>query len=106
MPTSIFSYLDKWYELQKFFDTYWVVCGSLHRKARLEGLVAWAKRKNIEGPGRYYRSLLIEEDTRIWTYRRRWPLAVCLANLAFSVNTLIFPLPKATYSKGYAKRNL
>jgi len=89
--------------LPQFFSDYWSICGSIHRKNKLENLIKWAKRKRLTPQRNYYQRCLIEEDDRLFRYRIRPPYATVLAEVAVLINTVLNPQcrPHRQYRKSY-----
>jgi hypothetical protein len=54
-----------WRRCTLLWDQWCAIQGSLNRRAELEGLVRWAKRKHLLGPLRFYRLRLQDEEVRI-----------------------------------------
>ena len=67
---------------------------SLNRVDELRRLMAWARRKRLEGPLRLYTSRMVEEECKIMKISSRFPNQVRLARVVHMISILVSPKPR------------
>jgi hypothetical protein len=104
MRDSLLKGYNQYYFIRQFFSDYWMSCGVLNRKRDLEQLIQWAERKRISGVQRWYQTLLLDEEQRLWKYERRSPLAVQIAYIGTTLSQILNQFSQTGYYKGYANQ--
>jgi hypothetical protein len=87
LTTSLTRRHRAWHE-------FWTTLHTLNRRAELERLVRWARRKGLPGPLRLYQSRLEGEEVRLARYAMQGPQLLRWVWLLHRLKSMLFPPPR------------
>ena len=67
---------------------------SLNRANELRRLMAWARRKRLEGPLKLYTSRMVEEECKLMKIGQRYPNEMGWARVVHRISILVSPRPR------------
>lgn len=89
--TQLIVWLGNDYPTHSAWYKFWQTLRTLNRRAELQRLIRWARRKHLRGPLRVYQRRLEDEELELNRLNIRYPGAARWAYRVYRLNNLLFP---------------